>query len=99
MIEARSVSKSYARALAVDDLSFTVASGLYPAASASPSHPSWADGASWPTGTNVTLALADLTDLAALLDWARAGGRPLTGLTVERPSLEDVHRGLTGGVR
>ena len=32
MIEARSVSKSYAHALAVDDLSFTVASGLYPQA-------------------------------------------------------------------
>ena len=48
---------------------------------------------------HVTLAGADLSDLGELLDWARASGTPLPGLTVERPSLEDVYLELTGGVR
>ncbi len=48
---------------------------------------------------HVTLAGADLTDLGDLLDWARASATSLPGLTVERPSLEDVYLELTGGVR
>jgi ABC-2 type transport system ATP-binding protein len=48
---------------------------------------------------HVQLAGADLADLGALLDWARAGNLPLPGLTVTRPSLEDVYLELTGGVR
>ena len=45
------------------------------------------------------MAGADLDDLGALLDWARGQHLPLPGLTVERPSLEDVYLTLTGGVR
>jgi ABC-2 type transport system ATP-binding protein len=48
---------------------------------------------------HVTLAGADLIDLGDLLDWARARDIALPGLTVERPSLEDVYLELTGGVR
>ena len=48
---------------------------------------------------HVKMAGADLADLGALLDWAREHSVPLPGLTVERPSLEDVYLELTGGVR
>jgi ABC-2 type transport system ATP-binding protein len=48
---------------------------------------------------HVTLAGADLNDLGDLLDWARTRSLQLPGLTVERPSLEDVYLELTGGVR
>ncbi len=48
---------------------------------------------------HVTLAGADLIDLGELLDWARARQIALPGLTVERPSLEEVYLELTGGVR
>ena len=47
----------------------------------------------------VEMAGADLADLGALLDWARDRSFELPGLTVERPSLEDVYLQLTGGVR
>jgi ABC-2 type transport system ATP-binding protein len=53
-------------------------------------------------GTNhdhVELAGTDLSDLGALVDWARDRRLQLPGLTVERPSLEDVYLNLTGGVR
>ena len=48
---------------------------------------------------HVEVAGTDLADLGALLDWARERRFPLPGLTVERPSLEDVYLELTGGVR
>jgi ABC-2 type transport system ATP-binding protein len=48
---------------------------------------------------HVELAGADQADLGALLDWARERRLQLPGLTVERPSLEDVYLELTGGVR
>ncbi len=48
---------------------------------------------------HVELAGVDLADLGALLDWARERRLPLPGLTVERPSLEQVYLELTGGVR
>jgi ABC-2 type transport system ATP-binding protein len=48
---------------------------------------------------HMSVAGADMADLGTLLDWARAHGLPLAGLTVERPSLEDVYLELTGGVR
>jgi ABC-2 type transport system ATP-binding protein len=48
---------------------------------------------------HVTFSGANLADLGALLDWARGHSEPLAGLTVERPSLEDVYLELTGGVR
>ena len=48
---------------------------------------------------HVEMAGADLDDLGALFDWARGQHLPLPGLTVERPSLEDVYLTLTGGVR
>lgn len=47
----------------------------------------------------VEMAGADLADLGALLDWARDRSFQLPGLTVERPTLEDVYLQLTGGVR
>ena len=45
------------------------------------------------------IAGATLDDLGVLLDWARGQHLPLPGLTVERPSLEDVYLTLTGDVR
>jgi ABC-2 type transport system ATP-binding protein len=48
---------------------------------------------------HIELANADQADLGALLDWARVSRLELTGLTVARPSLEDVYLELTGGVR
>lgn len=48
---------------------------------------------------HVEMTGADLTDLGLLVDWARERRLPLPGLTVERPSLEDVYLSLTGGVR
>ena len=42
---------------------------------------------------------ATLDDLGELVDWARERRLPLSGLTVERPSLEDIYLTLTGGVR
>ena len=48
---------------------------------------------------HVEMVGADLDDLGALVDWARDHHLPLPGLTVERPSLEDVYLTLTGGVR
>jgi ABC-2 type transport system ATP-binding protein len=48
---------------------------------------------------HVTLSGADLGDLEALLHWARTQTLQLPGLTVERPTLEDVYLELTGGVR
>ncbi|MCU1390550.1 MAG: transporter [Ilumatobacteraceae bacterium] len=48
---------------------------------------------------HVTMTNADLDDLEALIAWCRENTRPLPGLTVERPSLEDVYLELTGGVR
>ena len=50
-------------------------------------------------GERVEIAGADLADLGVLVDWAREHGELLPGLTVERPSLEDVYLELTGGVR
>jgi ABC-2 type transport system ATP-binding protein len=50
-------------------------------------------------GEQVELAGADQADLAVLLDWAREHRLELGGLTVARPSLEDVYLALTGGVR
>jgi ABC-2 type transport system ATP-binding protein len=48
---------------------------------------------------HVLLNGADQADLGALLDWARERALALPGLTVTRPSLEDVYLELTGGVR
>jgi len=48
---------------------------------------------------HVELADADQADLGALLDWARERRLQLPGLTVARPSLEDVYLQLTGGLR
>jgi ABC-2 type transport system ATP-binding protein len=48
---------------------------------------------------HVELAGADQADLGELLDWARERRLQLPGLTVARPSLEDVYLELTGGVR
>jgi ABC-2 type transport system ATP-binding protein len=48
---------------------------------------------------HVVLGGADLDALGTLVDWAREQQLPLSGLTVERPSLEDVYLTLTGGVR
>jgi ABC-2 type transport system ATP-binding protein len=50
-------------------------------------------------GDHVQITGADLACLGALLDWARERRVDLQGLTVERPSLEDVYLQLTGGVR
>ena len=47
----------------------------------------------------VEMAGADHADLGALLDCARDRDFQLPGLTVERPTLEDVYLQLTGGVR
>ena len=47
----------------------------------------------------IQMAGATLADLGALLDWVRDHQLQLPGLTVERPSLEDVYLQLTGGVR
>ena len=47
----------------------------------------------------VVLEGADQAVLGALLDWARERALDLPGLTVTRPSLEDVYLDLTGGVR
>ncbi len=47
---------------------------------------------------HVMLSDADLSDLETLIAWAREHALPLPGLTVERPSLEDVYLELTGGV-
>ena len=47
----------------------------------------------------VEIAGADLACLGGLLDWARDRALDLPGLTVERPSLEDVYLQLTGGAR
>jgi ABC-2 type transport system ATP-binding protein len=49
--------------------------------------------------SHVKVSGADLADLGALVDWARGHNVSLPGLTVERPSLEDVYLELTGGVR
>jgi ABC-2 type transport system ATP-binding protein len=48
---------------------------------------------------DVQITGADQTCLGGLLDWARDRRLELYGLTVERPSLEDVYLQLTGGVR
>jgi ABC-2 type transport system ATP-binding protein len=48
---------------------------------------------------DVQITGADLACLGGLLDWARDRRLDLCGLTVERPSLEDVYLRLTGGVR
>jgi hypothetical protein len=48
---------------------------------------------------DVQITGADLACLGGLLDWARDQRLDLYGLTVERPSLEDVYLQLTGGVR
>jgi ABC-2 type transport system ATP-binding protein len=48
---------------------------------------------------HVQITGADLACLGALLDWARDRRLDLQGMTVERPSLEDVYLQLTGGVR
>jgi ABC-2 type transport system ATP-binding protein len=48
---------------------------------------------------HIELAGADQADLGALLDWARERRLQLAGLTVARPSLEDVYLELTGGMR
>jgi ABC-2 type transport system ATP-binding protein len=48
---------------------------------------------------HLVLTGADQADLGALLDWARERAVDLPGLTVTRPSLEDVYLDLTGGVR
>jgi len=48
---------------------------------------------------HVELTGVDLADLGALLDWARERRLPLPGLTVQRPSLEQIYLELTGGVR
>jgi ABC-2 type transport system ATP-binding protein len=50
-------------------------------------------------GDHVEIADADLACLGGLLDWARDRALDLPGLTVERPTLEDVYLQLTGGVR
>jgi ABC-2 type transport system ATP-binding protein len=50
-------------------------------------------------GDRVEIAEADLACLGRVLDWARDRGLDLPGLTVERPSLEDVYLQLTGGAR
>ena len=47
---------------------------------------------------HVEITGANLDDLGALVDWARGHHLPLPGLTVERPSLEDVYLTLTGGI-
>jgi ABC-2 type transport system ATP-binding protein len=50
------------------------------------------------TGPDVTVATADATsDLYALTDWARTHELGLDGLSLTRPSLEDVYLELTGG--
>jgi ABC-2 type transport system ATP-binding protein len=48
---------------------------------------------------DVQITGADLACLGGLVDWARDRRLDLRGLTVERPSLEDVYLQLTGGVR
>jgi ABC-2 type transport system ATP-binding protein len=48
---------------------------------------------------DVQITGADLACLGGLVDWARDRRLDLYGLTVERPSLEDVYLQLTGGVR
>jgi ABC-2 type transport system ATP-binding protein len=48
---------------------------------------------------HVVLTGADLDDLETLIAWARQRDVQLPGLTVERPTLEDVYLQLTGGVR
>jgi ABC-2 type transport system ATP-binding protein len=48
---------------------------------------------------HVEIANADLACLGRLLDWARDRQLDLPGLTVERPSLEDIYLELTGGAR
>ncbi|MEA2483275.1 MAG: type transport system ATP-binding protein, partial [Thermoleophilaceae bacterium] len=50
-------------------------------------------------GDHVEIAHADLACLAGLVDWARDRDLDLPGLTVERPTLEDVYLELTGGAR
>lgn len=48
---------------------------------------------------HVEIANADLACLGELLDWARDRRLDLPGLTVGRPSLEEIYLELTGGVR
>jgi len=49
-------------------------------------------------GMDVRVTTTDATgDLFALTRWARESGVPLEGLTLTRPSLEDVYLRLTGG--
>ena len=49
-------------------------------------------------GADVSLRSADpVGDMWALTDWARANDARLIGLTLTRPSLEDVYLQLTGG--
>jgi ABC-2 type transport system ATP-binding protein len=48
---------------------------------------------------DVQITGADLACLGGLLDWARDRRLDLRGLTVQRPSLEDVYLQLTEGVR
>ena len=48
---------------------------------------------------HVVLTGADLDDLRTLIGWARESDLQLPGLSVERPTLEDVYLQLTGGVR
>jgi ABC-2 type transport system ATP-binding protein len=50
-------------------------------------------------GDRVQITGADLACLGRLLDWARVRGLDLPGLTVQRPSLEDIYLQLTGGLR
>jgi ABC-2 type transport system ATP-binding protein len=81
--------------MAADDsavIEFRLPPGLsadrFPPLSASPSV----------TGDDVTLETADaVSDLWALTDWARTSGVELGGLSLTRPSLEDVYLQLTGG--
>ncbi len=50
------------------------------------------------SGDEVVLETTDaVSDLWALTEWARTSGFELDGLTLTRPSLEDVYLQLTGG--
>jgi ABC-2 type transport system ATP-binding protein len=56
-------------------------------------------GARVSRGDHVEIAHADLACLGGLVDWARDRDLDVPGLTVERPTLEDVYLELTGGAR
>lgn len=70
-----------------------------PAGVGVPDLPLLGDGAISIHDDHVEIANADLACLGELLDWARDRQLDLPGLTVGRPSLEDVYLELTGGVR